>query len=136
MYLYLLAIALQLLIAYINNEERLRDIKAGITTQVNHTLWLAIWTVPCIFLAVYNIRLAVSIWLLHGCVFPVFFNIMSKLPAFNLSVTTTAKYDRTVKVAVDWLNKKLTDPIPYSEGMAIPDLIVFTASIALLWLSL
>lgn len=121
MILYIIAIGLQFVIAYVNNEERLRDIAAGDTHQVNHALWLAVWSTPCIIIAQFNLKLAISIWLLHGCVFPVFYNLLAKLDPFNLSTTTTALYDRTLhKIGF--------------RSMIIPDLLIFITSLFLLWL--
>jgi hypothetical protein len=116
---WLLFVAINAGIAFANNQERLAHIKDGNPAQVNHTLWTLLYLMPCIGLAFYNWHLACSILLLRASVFPIFYNLMAKLPAFNLSKTTTSKYDTFLRSFLD--------------DMVLPDTISFTASIFFLW---
>lgn len=85
-------------IAWWNNVIRLNRIKAGNKTEINHPLWGAFYCGLCAipFIWIHSWWQVLSLVALHGSVFPVAWNIMqgNNTPAFFLSKTTTALFDR------------------------------------------
>lgn len=116
--IYLIFILINIGIAYLNNRERLNHIASGNTEQVNHVFWAAIYAAACIPVIIYKPFLGIAVGLLHAVVLPVAYNAFAHIDLFNLSKTTTAKYDQ-------WLIKIGL------KNMFIPDLIALLISLFL-----
>jgi hypothetical protein len=103
--IFLLFVAINAGIAFLNNQERLANIADNVTTQVNHALWTLTYIVlvSIVLLTAGLIEgwplhvfefLAAAIIAQRLSIFPVFYNLFAKLPPFNLSRTTTALTDQ------------------------------------------
>lgn len=85
------------LIAYLNNVERVDHIHNSDTSQVNHPLWGFIYSILVFgewFFNDKNYFIAVSILLQHISFFPVIYNLITDVPVFNLSKTSSALTDK------------------------------------------
>jgi hypothetical protein len=131
--LYLTFLIVNFLIAGENNLVRLQRIKENNPTQINHVAWFIFYTALCLPVWYFiGWTMAVAVFLQHGFAFPIFYNWVAKLPLFNLSTTTTSKYDQALVKIIDWLNKKLKVHIAYS--MLVVDTVLFVLSLFFLWL--
>lgn len=119
---WLVFVIINFIVAIENRNERDNHIAMGNPEQLNHTAWLIAYAAACGLVAVFNWKLAISVFLLKGSIFPIFYNLLTHIDPFNLSKTTTSEYDRTL------LKLGFKD-------MLGPDLIVFVSSLILLWLS-
>ena len=127
-------VAINILIAILNNAERIHNIKTGNPLQVNHTFWFILYSILCVPVVFVSPLLATAVFLQHGWLFPMVYNLIALgyADVFHLSTTTSSKYDQTILKVVQWLNKKFGADLAYS--MFLPDLIIGLISIFLLWL--
>lgn len=125
--IFVFFIGVNLLIAIINNDQRVRNIKNGVKEQINHPLWAGIYTAMCFTFwpIMDNIWLALSVLPIHLWFFAPAFNIIAREPvgAFGLSNTSTAWTDRTL-IKLGFKNMRFVCAL------------AFGISITLLWRSL
>lgn len=93
--IYLVFIAINVGMAKLHNWLRIRAIQNG-KKAISHGWWGLIYGGMCALAFSYGVSFISSIVLLHASIFPVAFNIYSKLPAFHLSLTSTALFDRAL----------------------------------------
>lgn len=116
---------LNILVAYWNDRIRRHRIATKNTKQIEHWAWGIGYTAICLIIHFiwHDGRLFWSIILLHATLFSVAYNRFAGVPAFYLSMTTKAYYDRALRL------------IGF-KSREIPDIIVFLMSIGLLILSI
>lgn len=93
--IYILFIMLNVGIAWLHNQLRIRAIKNG-KKAISHGWWAMIYAGICA-IPIYwfpDWCFYIALGLLHLSVFPVAFNLYSRIPAFHLSQTSTAITDR------------------------------------------
>src|SRR5271154_1564081 len=93
---WLIFVLINFIIAIENRNERNAHIATHNPEQVDHTAWAIAYTAACGILAVFNWKLGISVLLLHASVFPVMYNTLTHAGAFNISKTTTSKYDQFI----------------------------------------
>lgn len=85
-------------IAEINNKIRIERIAHKDTRQINHPVWGAVYIALAAIpgLVFRNVFLSAAVLLQHAWLFPAIFNTICENPAFYLSKTTSALYDKTL----------------------------------------
>lgn len=107
-------------IAYWNNQTRLKRIKNKDLRQINHPVWAGIYAILCVpaYFIFHNIWFLIALVFLHISIFPVAYNLFSKLKPFNLSKTTSAITDR-IMVALGLKNTALINVVGFLSAISL-----------------